>query len=92
MGCMSKVNLKATLVFVVCTMHKAGLGGDRLWKYSGESVNLGAGNSSGIAATSRMHLSCSLVTASAVQRVLDSTCFALLHVAKAWSKSHWCEN
>ena len=60
-----------------CMMHDAFImhderWGARLWKYSDQSVNV-RGNS-GFGATTRMHLSCSLVAASAssVQRVLDN--------------------
>ena len=80
---------RSTLVFAVYIMDEAGGESDRLWKYSdGVSENLGASNS-GAGATTRMHFTCSLVTATREQL---TTCFALLHVVKAWPRGPQCEN
>ena len=66
------LGLGGTLVFAIYTIMHDERWGARLWKYSDQSVNV-RGNS-GFGATTRMHLSCSLVAASAssVQRVLDN--------------------
>ena len=76
------------LLFVQCTRQDLGV-----TDFVSTLVRVWISNSSGVAATTRMHLSCSLVTASAVQRVLDNLfctstcCQGLVQESLVWKQN-----
>ena len=76
------------LLFVQCTRQDLGV-----TDFGSTLVRVWISNSSGVAATTRMHLSCSLATASAVQRVLDNLfctstcCQGLVQESRVWKQN-----